>query len=135
MHQVVTVTIKSVPAARKAGSGRACMKPEVSAGPPWARLLTMHHALGPFSNAALGGNSGVTDHVDIRVTASRSFCGPLTAVGPARLEIPRGEAVRGVSQTHWKPRPKLDIGLNPDHPSPGDSEGRRQARWLTAQGR
>ncbi len=25
-----------------------------------------------------------------------------------------------VSQTHWKPRPELDIDLNPDHPSPGD---------------
>ena len=27
-----------------------------------------------------------------------------------------------VSQTHWKPRPELDIDLNPDYPSPGNSE-------------
>ncbi len=40
-----------------------------------------------------------------------------------------------VSQTHWKPRPELDIDLNPDHPSPSDSEERSQARWLTAAGR
>ncbi len=43
-----------------------------------------------------------------------------------------------VSQTHWKLRPKLDIDLNPDNPSPVDSEelleGRRQAHRLTAPG-
>jgi hypothetical protein len=27
----------------------------------------------------------------------------------------------GFLQTHWKPRPKLNINVNPDHPSPGDS--------------
>ena len=27
-----------------------------------------------------------------------------------------------VSQTHWKPRPELGIDLNPDYPSPGNSD-------------
>ncbi len=34
-----------------------------------------------------------------------------------------------VSQNHWKPMPELDTNLNhSDYPSPGDSEGLRQAR-------
>ena len=42
---------------------------------------------------------------------SRVQCGPAG-------ELPDD----AVSQTHWKPRPELDIDLNPDYPSPGNSE-------------
>ena len=41
----------------------------------------------------------------------------------------------GVSQTHCRPRPELDIDLIPVHLSPGKLGGRSQARWLTAPGR
>ena len=32
------------------------------------------------------------------------------------------EVVSQISQTHWKLRPELDIDLNPDYASPGNSE-------------
>ena len=39
-----------------------------------------------------------------------------------------------VSQTHFRPRPELDIDLTPVYLSPGLG-GRSRARWLTAPGR
>ena len=36
--------------------------------------------------------------------------------------LPAEARLATVSQTHWKPRPELDIDLIPDYLSPGDSE-------------
>ena len=41
--------------------------------------------------------------------------------GPTQKSVVR-DSEPDVSQTHWKPRPELDIDLNPDYPGPGNSE-------------
>ena len=49
--------------------------------------------LGPAGNAALGRDSGVTNHVDIGVAASRSSRCPLTGRGPGWDRRPAAPSV------------------------------------------
>ena len=51
--------------------------------------------------------------------------GPLSSRGGGTLGLSSRVTLahkRGVSQTHSRPRPELDIDLIPTHLSPGDSE-------------